>query len=282
MKTSKIQDFSYHTHTVFSDGKNSIEEMLEKAVDVGYSEIGISDHLIVNEYFRENKVFHKNPLYQEHYMYRYDFVSAREKVREHISNIRAVAKNYPIKVWVGFEVDYFSYEGWEEKFRNLIQGLDIDYMIIGNHYCFDEDKNVLLDAAAISDYSEDEAVQKKVISWFFKNYKKAIKSGLFDFTAHLTYISRSGVCSTEAYEQEFVALLELIKKQNMAIELNTAKSDVLEFFSPNRFLLEKARDLDIPVVISDDCHNKNLMTIGYNIAEPYLSELAYLNRWKMK
>ena len=255
--------------------------MLEKAVEVGYSEFGISDHLIVNDYFKDNKVFHKNPFYQDHYMYRSDFAKAKETLEEHISKIRSEAKNFPLKVYVGFEVDYFSYEGWEKKFRELISGLDIDYLIIGNHYCYDEEKNVLLDSAAIKDYSEDKEVQKRLLSWFFKNYQKAISSGLFNFPAHLTYISRSGVCPVSEYEAEFVRLLELVKAQGMSIELNTAKSDVLESFMPNKLLLEKARDLDVPLVISDDCHNKDLMKIGYDLAEEYLSELGYLNRWHM-
>ncbi|MDD4557300.1 MAG: PHP domain-containing protein [Alphaproteobacteria bacterium] len=277
-----MQNFSYHTHTVFSDGQNSIEEMLEKAVQVGYQEIGISDHLIINECLDENGVFHRNPLYQKHYMYRNDFVATKELVIAHLAKIKELAKKFPLKVYAGFEVDYFSYDGWEEKFRNLIAGLEIDYMIIGNHYCYDEQANKLLDAAAISNYSEDKATQQRVIAWFFKNYQNAIQSGLFDFTAHLTYICRSGVCDVADYEQEFVTLLELIKKQGMAIELNTAKSDVLAHFMPNKFLLEKARDLDIPLVISDDCHNKDLMTAGYDVAEKYLIDLSYKNRWKMK
>lgn len=44
-----MQNFSYHTHTNISDGKNTIEEMVAKAVDLGWKEIGISNHLIVHK-----------------------------------------------------------------------------------------------------------------------------------------------------------------------------------------------------------------------------------------
>ena len=38
------QNFSYHTHTVYSDGAKSPEEMILKAIDLGLDSIGISDH----------------------------------------------------------------------------------------------------------------------------------------------------------------------------------------------------------------------------------------------
>ena len=35
---------NYHTHTTFSDGRNTPEEMIQAAIDAGFSRIGISDH----------------------------------------------------------------------------------------------------------------------------------------------------------------------------------------------------------------------------------------------
>lgn len=34
-----------HTHSNYSDGKNSVEEMIETAIDLGYDAIGITDHV---------------------------------------------------------------------------------------------------------------------------------------------------------------------------------------------------------------------------------------------
>ena len=52
-----MQKFSYHTHTNFSDGSNSLEQMLEKAVSLGWSEIGISDHLIIHKDMKQSPVY---------------------------------------------------------------------------------------------------------------------------------------------------------------------------------------------------------------------------------
>ena len=35
---------NHHTHTTFSDGKNSMEEMVQTAIRLGFSELGLSDH----------------------------------------------------------------------------------------------------------------------------------------------------------------------------------------------------------------------------------------------
>ena len=54
-----IQNFGYHTHTYFSDGANTVDEMIEQACHLGFREIGISDHLIVHKNIKQS------PSYQE-------------------------------------------------------------------------------------------------------------------------------------------------------------------------------------------------------------------------
>ena len=49
LREVKMQKFSYHTHTNsfgLFDGRNTVEEMIEGAYRAGYTELGISNHLI--------------------------------------------------------------------------------------------------------------------------------------------------------------------------------------------------------------------------------------------
>ncbi len=39
--------YNYHTHTVFCDGKDTPEEMVKKAIELGFSELGFSGHAYV-------------------------------------------------------------------------------------------------------------------------------------------------------------------------------------------------------------------------------------------
>ena len=44
---------SLHTHNTFCDGKNTIEEMIEEAIKLGFSSIGISSHAYTGYSFDE-------------------------------------------------------------------------------------------------------------------------------------------------------------------------------------------------------------------------------------
>lgn len=275
-----MQQFSYHSHTVFSDGINTIEEMLEQAAKIGYKQIGLSDHLVLNEYIKDKTVFNTNPKYAKHHMYLNSFGAETQiLLQSHIDQIRKVGEKYDMEVLVGFEVDYFSYDGWEEKFAKLKENLTVDYMLVGNHFCFDKKAKLLVASDYTSNYTQDKAFQKDLIDGYFANFLSSVKSGLFDFVAHLTYIEKCGLCNSEERFAEYRQILKAIKQSGMAIELNTAKNNNPEMFMPTGKVLETARDMDIPILINDDCHDKDKMAIGYAEAEKYLAEIVYTNRW---
>ena len=71
-----MQKFSYHVHTDFSDGKNSLEEVLDKAVSLGWEEIGISDHLIIHKDMKQSPFYDlilKTNIFQAPHVYRDSF-----------------------------------------------------------------------------------------------------------------------------------------------------------------------------------------------------------------
>ncbi|MDR1694150.1 MAG: PHP domain-containing protein [Lactobacillaceae bacterium] len=277
-----MQDFSYHTHTVFSDGCNTVEEMLEQAVKAGYKQIGISDHLIINEFIANKTVFNLNPKYRQHKMYLNSFgAETVSLLQNHVSNIRKSAKKYPIEVLVGFETDYFSYNGWEEKFKYLKEKLDLDYLLLASHFCVDEKNNIPLSIEYITAYTQDKELRHELVRGYFSNIAGGAESGLFDFAAHLSYIDYSDICDNNVYWNEYVKTLMAIKDAGLAIELNTAKNNITAEFMPTKKVLEAARDMGIPLLISDDCHSREKMKIGYAEAEEYLKELNYINRWKI-
>ena len=50
-----VQSFSYHNHSDFSDGTSDIYNIVKHAKEIGFTEIGISDHLIVHKNFPRSK-----------------------------------------------------------------------------------------------------------------------------------------------------------------------------------------------------------------------------------
>ena len=102
-----MQKFSYHTHTTFSDGRSSAKEMIERAVSLGWKEIGISDHFIVHKNMRNSASW---PRWKKQLnMFNNDFYETYEKFARHIEEIRILCEQYPIKIKIGAEVDFFTY-----------------------------------------------------------------------------------------------------------------------------------------------------------------------------
>lgn len=129
-----MQNFSYHTHTVFSDGHNTIEEMLDRAEELGWREIGISDHLIVHKNITRSRSFPRWMNSPNNHVYRTGFVAAAEDFARHAENVRRAARGRRLKVKVGAEVDWFVYDGWEEEFAAFRKESGLDYYISGNHF----------------------------------------------------------------------------------------------------------------------------------------------------
>ena len=48
------QNSTFHTHTIFSDGENTVEEMIFCAKNLGFETIGISDHLTVHKNIKQS------------------------------------------------------------------------------------------------------------------------------------------------------------------------------------------------------------------------------------
>lgn len=51
------QKYTLHTHTIGFDGKNSVQDMVNRARELGFHTIGISNHFIVHENIRKSKMY---------------------------------------------------------------------------------------------------------------------------------------------------------------------------------------------------------------------------------
>lgn len=98
--------FDLHTHTVFSDGKNTPEEMVEAAIARGMGKIGFSDHSYTSFDRRYCMKRESIPLYRE------TILALKEKYRGRI------------EVLLGIEQDYYAEEATD----------GYDYVIGSVHY----------------------------------------------------------------------------------------------------------------------------------------------------
>lgn len=257
---NKMQDFTYHTHTTFSDGANSVEEMIAQAVKLGFKEYGITDHLFVP----------------------YNgFDAIKDKVKNHILNIRRAAAKAPIKVLVGFEVDYNSSNEWLEQFRAFRKEINVDYLISGNHQTYDPLFQNSYSVCFLSNYGFSDTELHDYICRHFKNIVNSIYSREFDFVAHLDFIRWSGIVEEFDYRDERMEIVEALAKTNTPFELNTKGLKSIGDYYPARWMLEELKAKNVPVLISDDAHHLSQIGRYFNEAEQLLSDMNYTNRFKL-
>ncbi len=278
MEAGKIdmQKFSYHTHTCFSDGKNTAEEMIQQAIDLGWEELGISDHLIVHKNIADS--FSWYSWKKEPKIFHFDFKSIYDSFAKHIEDIQEIAGKYNIKVRVGAEVDFFTYSGWFDEFMKFKERINLDYYISGNHFLFidDECSNIIdIKDAAHLDIKE----QENCIRRHFKTLGEAAKSGVFSFIAHIDYIRKTQICGRFDFLEEKKELIKVFTEANTATEVSTKGLRKANDFYPNSDMIKQLMDNNVKLVISDDAHRVGELGYNFSDAEKFFSDNNYSNRW---
>ena len=105
---------NYHTHTVWCDGKNTVEEMILSAVEKGFGVIGFSSH---STYPDDNAC-----------------TVTCEKLPAYFAEVRSMSAKYAdrIKVLCGVEADYIP--GTTDPDRSRYLKFSPDYIIGSIHY----------------------------------------------------------------------------------------------------------------------------------------------------
>ena len=275
-----MQKFSYHCHTNFSDGHNTITEMLNCAEQLGWEEIGISDHLIVHKNVKQSISWPYWAKAANKHVYYSDFKKAQDDFCRHKENIMKSAKARNIKVRIGAEVDYFIYDGWLDEFNEFRKETELDYYISGNHF-LQSDKG-----DSIADMKESKILPpediKKMLSKHFDCICQAIESKIFCFIAHIDYARQNPLCGDKDFIFEKKKVLEALQRNGICTELSTKGLRKDGKYYPTEWLIEDIIRKNIGLVISDDAHRVDELGYGFLQAEAYLAEKNCRKRWFFK
>lgn len=280
---NKFQTFSYHSHTNFSDGKCSIVEMVRRAKEIGYNELGISDHLIVHKNMWQSPSCAVNQyMKNERHIYCTDFDEILERYQRHCDEMRRVAKAENFKLYTGFEVDFFTYDGWFEELQNFLKKLDYDYVITGNHFLFDESGEHIINLTDLLKIYDDTSIYRELLIRHFKTMKQAVESKMFKFLAHLDYARRLGddICGPNDFMVEKEAVLDALAQNGIPMEISTKGLRRIGDYYPSDNIIEAAAKRGICFVISDDAHHTNELGLNFADAEKILKGHKITNRLK--
>lgn len=230
---------------------------LEKAKQLGLKEVGIVDHLYrfkeTRDYFEKNMILDSfNPMGQVQSDWldqvmtesMTDFVEAIVKEKEKW-------KLQGIDLKLGIEADYF--EGCEAELIDLLDGHPWDFVIGSVHFVdgwgFDNPQT----AYAFQDFN-----LKDLYNRFFTTVERAIRSGLFDFVAHLDNLKvfNYQVEDTAFNQKWYETIADALAETGTATEVNAGlyyRYPVKEM-CPGPSFLKTLVEREVEFTLSSDSH----------------------------
>ena len=245
-----------HVHTVFSDGINTMEEMVQAAVEKGLSSIGFSDHSFTSFDLR--------------------YCIREEQLPGYHAELRRLKEKFrgSIEVYAGMEYDGYS----ELKDRQLY-----DYVIGDCHYVKTWDGYHSVDHArpeqwqAIQDYFGGDPIAYSKA--YFETYVDCTRRhrpdvlGHFDLTAKFGFVDEDDPVYRNMAVEAMLACLEVTR----VVELNTGAiaRGLRTHPYPNIFLLREIKAHGGLVTLCSDAHKKENLAFWFEEAVQLLQQAGF-------
>lgn len=248
-----------HTHTTFSDGKDQMEDMVKRAIELGFDGIGISDHAVM-----------EFPL---------SWTMTEEKVKGNLVEIRALQKKYDgvIPIYCGLENDLFSRQDMTPY----------DY-VIGSCHCIE------INGEIIEFDGKKEHVKSAIDRLFSGNgldYAKCYydtfvnlaDSKRIDIVGHADLLTKHCEnaelfdCDCKAYKDIALNAIRRVFERCQVFEVNTGA--IARGYRttpyPAPFIMQELKNLGAKMIISSDCHDKNFLDCEFDKALAYVKGFGF-------
>ena len=250
---------TYHTHTDFCDGKNTAEEMLLRAIELGCPEYGFSGH----SYSKGDE----------------EWCMSRENTELYKREVRRLKEKYKdkIRVYLGVECDYLSNESL----------LDYDYVIGSVHTLVKNGARAEVDGGTYeSRLSNIKNLWNGDPYSYVEDYFKAISEiysktrcdiiGHFDIVCKFNEREKMFDETHPRYIKAATDALDALLKTPAVFEFNTggAYRGYRTDFYPADFLLERIAAAKKPMLITSDAHCTDSLLFGYERAAKILDSFG--------
>lgn len=218
---------NFHTHTTrCRHAQGTDEEYVQQAIAGGLKVLGFSDHT----------PFQFPGTYYSH-MRMYP-----DELEGYVASILKLKEKYAgqIDIRLGLEVEY--YPDHIPALLDLIEPLGIEYMILGQHWCGNE-QNEPYNGSPTEDVSLLERYCDQVIA--------AMDTGLFSYLAHPDLLRFVG--DPDAYTVHMTRLCQAAKERSFPLELNFLGLREGRHY-PRQQFWEIAGRIGCPVVFGCDAH----------------------------
>ena len=245
----------FHTHTTFSDGKNTPEEMVLAAIDLGLESIGFSDHSYTH--FDES------------------YCIAKDNIENYRNTVHSLKNKYSgkINIYCGIEQDFYSCE--ETRPFDYAIG-SVHYIKIGDEYISIDESIDSFKTIAQNYFSGD------YISFaekYFETVGDVIKQTGADIIGHFDLISkynRAGLFdeSDERYVTAWKTAVDKLLVYGKPFEINTGGIfrgyKDCPYPSPN--IVNYIKQNGGKIILSSDAHNINGLCFKFDTISAFFEK----------
>lgn len=246
-----------HTHTIFSDGNNTPEEMVLAAIELEMDTIGISDHSYTAHDTR--------------------WCMQKEKIEEYKAEITRLKEKYGdrIEVLCGIEQDYFGTYPTD----------DYDYSIGSVHYVKKGDAYIPIDESpemleeAVAKYYDGDVYA--LVEDYFATVADIVNKTNCDIIGHFDLITKFHEChplfdtENERYKAAEEAAVKALVKTGRPFEINTGA--IYRGFRSEPYPLLRVQLLVIQqggkLIMSSDSHCYESLGYGFEMWETHRSAM---------
>ena len=222
-------NYNYHTHTFrFRHASGTEEEYIQTAIAGGIRKMGFSDHAPFAFPDGHQSGF-RIPL---------------EQAEEYVRTVSALREKYAdqLQIYIGFEMEY--YPTHFSKMLETVKNLGAEYLILGQHFIFDEYPNGVACGNATEDVERLAEYANCVIA--------AIKSGVFTYVAHPDACHFVG--DPAAYDREMRRICVASREANIPLEINFLGLRTNRYY-PNETFWKIVGEEGCPVTFGCDAHD---------------------------
>ena len=256
-----IKKQNLHTHTIYCDGADTPEQLVEAAIEKGFDSLGFSTHS---------------------YMY-YSTYLPVDRTAEYVEDVKRVREKYAdrIKIYLGLEVDAYS----------IYDPSPYDYLIGSIHYLKMGDRFLGMDHGA-------EEMRKRIDANFggdglayakcyYENLARLPELGKFDIVGHFDLLAKH--CENVQFFDE-----DSKQYRDYAIGAAEALAGKIPFFEvnsgaiargyrttpyPNPFIIKELKRLGFGAVITSDCHDRTKLDLHFDESAELLRSCGFKERF---
>ena len=247
---------NFHTHCTFCDGKNTPEEVVQSALEKGFSALGFSSHGYSG----------------------FDLRYCLKDTQGYIAEIRRLKEKYEkdIQIYVGVE---------EESFSPVNRG-DFDYIIGSSHYLqkagkyYPVDSNLECFQKCFDVFDGDVIALSESYYQAFCSYilnRKPDIVGHFDLVTKFDEVGNFGILENKDYQKIAAKYAAETARSECIFEVNTGAISrfVRTAPYPSEALLHILKKANTRLILSSDSHQADTLDFGVEDAKLLLKDVGF-------